>query len=250
MKLQRLKNELAAIWFIAAKDIKIYYSKPSVLMFGIMFPVFMFLSFLIRRQIGPAEVFGGLSSMTLFFMASSIGPVVIPLEKRQGTYDRFISAPLSLQALILGKTVPGLVFGIVIALLPLSIGLLFGSQIQNILILGVALLLGGLAFSTLGILLSSFQAERTGSVMIGMNFIRLPSLFVSGIFLPLNEMPQLFVPISLLSPLTYAHDLVNWSLDTGIPFFHWIFDIIGLVILSLLFLWLSIWLHERARRRT
>ena len=83
MKFRRLKNELAAIWFIAAKDIKIYYSKPPVLMFGIMFPVFMFLSFLVKRQISPAEAFGSLSSMTLFFMASSIGPVVIPLEKRQ-----------------------------------------------------------------------------------------------------------------------------------------------------------------------
>ena len=40
--LQQLRRSLA----IARKDIRIYYSKGPVVIFGLLFPVFLFLSFL------------------------------------------------------------------------------------------------------------------------------------------------------------------------------------------------------------
>jgi len=250
MKFRRIKNELSVMTLIAIKDIKIYYSKPPVIMFGLLWPSFMFLSFLIKRQLDPVEVFGGLSSITLFFMASSIGPVVIPIEKRQGTYDRFLSAPISLLALVLSKTLPGMIFGIIIALIPLIIGVVFGTSISNIPFFFLFLVLGGFCFSSLGILFSSFQVQNTGSIMIGTNLIRLPSLFISGIFLELNEIPLIILPLSFISPLTYANDLLNWSLSSEITALPWIIDIIALIAFSILFVFLSVRLHETARRKT
>ena len=132
MRHKRIQDEISALLLIASKDIRIYYSKPPVIMFGLIWPFFMFLSFFIKRQIDPVEVFGGLSSMALFFMASSIGPVVIPIERRQGTYDRFLSAPISLLALVLGKTLPGMIFGISVALVPLLIGFVLGAPLANL----------------------------------------------------------------------------------------------------------------------
>ncbi len=250
MRYKRIQDELSALLLIASKDIRIYYSKPPVIMFGLIWPFFMFLSFFIKRQIEPVEVFGGLSSMALFFMASSIGPVVIPIERRQGTYDRFLSAPISLFALVLGKTLPGMIFGISVALVPLLIGFVLGAPLANLPFIILFLVLGGFSFSALGILFSSFQVQSTGSVMIGTNFIRLPSLFISGIFLGLNELPVVILPLSFISPLTYAHDLLNWALDAEKAYLPWIIDIIGLVIFSLVFIRLSVMLHERARQKT
>jgi ABC-2 type transport system permease protein len=250
MERSRIQNEISALLLIASKDIKIYYSKPPVIMFGLIWPFFMFLSFFIKRQLEPVEVFGGLSSMALFFMASSIGPVVIPIERRQGTYDRFLSAPISLLALVLGKTLPGMLFGMSVAMVPLIIGLLFGAQLPNILFIILFLVLGGFSFSSLGILFSSFQVQSTGSVMIGTNFIRLPSLFISGIFIGLHELPLIVLPLSFISPLTYAHDLLNWSFQAENVFLPWIIDIVGLILFSLIFIILAVRLHERARRKT
>lgn len=248
MNKNKLINELNSMWVIAKKDIKIYYSKPPVLMFGLIWPLFMFLSFLVKRNVNSIEIFGNLVSMTLFFMASSIGPVVIPIEKRQGTYDRLLTAPLSLPYLIIGKTIPGMIFGIVIALVPLFIGILFGAEIVNLFLLSAGILIAGFSFSALGILFSSFQVQSTGSIMIGTNMIRLPSIFISGIFLPLNELPDIVLIFSILSPLTYFHDLNNWGFEAGIPFFPWAIDIIVLLGAGFLFIIGSVWLQERARR--
>ncbi|MHA1448298.1 MAG: ABC transporter permease [Candidatus Hodarchaeales archaeon] len=250
MDRERIKNEFSAMLLIAVKDIKIYYSKPPVIMFGLIWPFFMFLAFLIKRQMNPADVFGGLSSMALFFMASSIGPVIIPIEKRQGTYDRFLSAPISLFTLVLGKTIPGMVFGMCVALVPLVIGLFCGAQVPNLFFFILFLFLGGFSFSSLGILFSSFQVQSTGSVMIGTNFIRLPSLFISGIFLGLEELPAVILILSFISPLTYAHDLMNWSMGAESAYFPWIIDIAGLIVFSMLFVYGAIWLHEKARKET
>ena len=44
---QQLRRSLA----IARKDIRIYYSKGPVVIFGVLFPVFLFLSFTIGRHL-------------------------------------------------------------------------------------------------------------------------------------------------------------------------------------------------------
>jgi ABC-type multidrug transport system permease subunit len=41
-------------------------------------------------------LFGLLLALTTFFTASSAGPVIIPLERQMGTYDRLLAAPIVL----------------------------------------------------------------------------------------------------------------------------------------------------------
>ena len=72
--LQQMQRALA----IAKKDIRIYYSKGPVIVFGILFPVFLFLSFTIGRQLSFDFMIPGLLGMILFFTATSISPIVVP----------------------------------------------------------------------------------------------------------------------------------------------------------------------------
>ena len=44
-------REGGGAWVIAKKDMRIYYFKPPVLMSGVLTPVFMFLSFMVRRHL-------------------------------------------------------------------------------------------------------------------------------------------------------------------------------------------------------
>jgi len=91
----QLKTDLSASWAIAKKDMRIYYIKPGTFMFGILFPLFMFLSFAVGKNAPASTLIPGLISITILFSASSIGPMVIPTERRVKTFERLLSAPIS-----------------------------------------------------------------------------------------------------------------------------------------------------------
>ena len=90
MDARYLRLDLMAAWAIAKKDLKCYYARPGAVMFGIMFPLFMFLSFIVGRNIPVEEALPGLTSMVVMFSASSIGPFSIPIERRLKTFDRLL----------------------------------------------------------------------------------------------------------------------------------------------------------------
>ena len=155
--------------------------------------------------------------MTSFFTASSAGPVIIPLERRVGTYDRLLAAPMSLVTLLLGKALVGTFFAVLVSVVPLLVGVLWlRVPIANVALLVVGLPLSSLTFSAFGLLFASLPARSVGSVMMPSTLIRWPLLFVSGIFVPLTEMAPWARVLSFLSPLTYTQDLMNHAvLDLG-----------------------------------
>jgi len=118
-----LLSYLRSIALIAEKDMRIYYTKPPVLMFGFLFPLFMFLSFSLGRSADLHTLFPGLAAMFVFFVASSVGPLITPWEKRAGTYERLLSFPVTVNTLILGDVVAGMLYGIIINVIILAAGM-------------------------------------------------------------------------------------------------------------------------------
>ena len=114
------------------KNIRIYYTKAPVMIFGLLFPLFMFLSFYLGRGINLYFFFPGLLAMSLFFAASSVGPLITPWEKQAGTYERLLSFPVSIGTIILGDILAGMFFGIIINIIVLIVGLLFLNYSINI----------------------------------------------------------------------------------------------------------------------
>lgn len=209
-----MTRDLRASWAIAKKDIKIYYLTPPTLMFGILFPLFMFLSFAVGRNIPPGSLAPALISITLLFSASSIGPAVIPTERKVKTYDRLLSAPVSLYAIVVGKTLSGFIFSFIIGCLMTGLLImLFGAQLFSAVALLGGLTLGSLCFSMLGIMLAMLPRENSGDIMLLLNFIRLPLIFISGVFINVEGMPFWGQIASLLSPLTYSNELVRTAFE-------------------------------------
>ncbi len=66
----------------ARKDIRIYYRKAPVFIFGLILPTFLFFAFFVGRQLDISRYFPGFLAMTIFFTASSVGPLIIPWEKQ------------------------------------------------------------------------------------------------------------------------------------------------------------------------
>lgn len=244
---QRLQDELAQAWAVAVKDVRVYYLTPPMIMFGLLLPFFLFFSFSVKREIGAGVGMARLLALTTFFTASSAGPVIIPMERRTGTYDRLLAAPMSLAALLLGKTLVGAFFAIVVSLVPLLVGLLWlGVAVADAGLLLGGLVLGSLAFSAFGLAFASIPAQSVGNIMMPSTLIRWPLLFISGIFIPLGEMAPWARVLSYLSPLTYAQDLMNHAV-LGAGYLNPWLDLALLPLLIGLFLVPAARLHHRSR---
>lgn len=239
----RLFRALRVAWAIAEKDMRIYYVRPPSLMFGILFPFSMFLSFVIGRNMPIDRAIPILVSQTVFFAASSIGPISIPLERRIKTFDRFLSAPVSLLTVLIGKTLAGFIYGIGISLIPVVIGLaFFNSQVSNIFALTACLGLSALGFSAMGIMFASMPGTGPGQVMMPLNFVRIPLLFVSGVYIRVSELPYWGQMASLLSPLTHTIELARLGLG-GESFHGPLVNIAVLTVYIVVFLFVGIRFH-------
>ena len=245
--LQRIKDELSQALTVAVKDVRVYYLRPGMIMFGFLMPFFMFFSFSVRRQLGAEDGLARLLALTVFFTAAAAGPFIIPTERRIRTYDRLLAAPMSLITLLLGKTAVGAFFALAVSLVALIAGLLiFGVSIAQPGLLAAGLLLGALAFSTLGLVFGSIPTNNPGDVQMPSTLLRWGLMFISGVFIPLAEMAPAARAVAYLSPLTYAQDLMNQAVRGSGMINPWL-DMGVLLLTSILLLWPSIWLHKRAR---
>ncbi|MCP3951740.1 MAG: ABC transporter permease, partial [Desulfobacterales bacterium] len=195
---------------ILKKNARLYYLKPPVLIFGVLFPVFFFLAFKMGRPIAAKNVVPGMVAMALWFTASAVGPLVTPWERSAKTYERLISTPVSLQAILAGDVLSGFVFGTCLSVIPVLLGLvLTDASVGNLPLLIAGIVVGALNFASLGVLLAAPPASGPSNIMLLSNLVRLPLLFVSGIFLPIEQMPVWAQWIAPLSPLSYANALIQ-----------------------------------------
>jgi len=91
-----INDSLNRIWILSKKNISLYVKKGPVLIFGLLFPFFMTLSWAIGRAIPINHMFIGIVSMTSFFTATAISPVVLPIETREKSLERILVSPISL----------------------------------------------------------------------------------------------------------------------------------------------------------
>ncbi|MEI7434952.1 MAG: ABC transporter permease [Methanomicrobiales archaeon] len=205
---------LRGIVVITGKNMRLYYTKPPVLMFGLLFPLFMFFAFFVGRHLDLTTYFPAFLAMMLFFTASSVGPLITPWEKREKTYERLLSYPVTQDSIILGDVVAGAVFGIGISLLVWIASTLFISVgITNWGLFILAFILGTLSCAALGALLASPASDSPPNIMILSNLIRFPLIFISGIFVPLGQMEGWALTLAYCSPLTYLVDLFNAAMS-------------------------------------
>jgi len=229
-------EEIRRSWAITVKDVKVYYLRPPALMFGILFPIALFFTFIAGRNMPSNRLIPVLTAQTVFWSSSSIGPVAIPMERRMRTFERFLSAPISLISVLWGKMMAGVIFGIGITAVATGVGLSWiGQPVSNPIALILGIGLSAMAYSAMGILFASIPTGSPGEVIIPLNFFRIPLMFVSGLFIPLDAMPQPSVYLSYLSPLTHTLDLIGIGIGRA-SFFGWEANI------GVLFIWIIIFL--------
>ena len=237
-------NFFRGIVVVTEKNIRIYYTKAPVMIFGLLFPLFMFISFYLGRRLDLLLFFPGFLGMSLFFTSSSVGPLVTPWEKQAGTFERLLSFPVSINTVIFGDVAAGMVFGIIINLIVLSAGLLLlGCQIKLFFLI-TGIVLASFCFSSLGVLLASPSVRSPSHIMMFSSLIRFPLIFISGIFIPLESMERAGRIVSYMSPVTYLVDIFNFSFR-GEHFNRLVVDFTALFIFSVVFLFFANKFHKR-----
>ncbi len=226
------------------KNIRIYYTKAPVMIFGLLFPLFMFLSFYLGRGINLHFFFPGFLAMSLFFTASSVGPLITPWEKQAGTYERLLSFPVSINTIILGDIAAGMIFGIIINIIVIIISQVFLNYSIDIFILLTGILLASFCFSSLGVLLASPSVRAPSHIMMFSSLIRFPLIFISGIFIPLENLHGIARILTYLSPITYLVDIFNFSFK-GESSISLIIDFAALFAFTVVFIYLSNRFHKR-----
>lgn len=232
---------------IAKKNLRIYYAKGPVIIFGILLPFFFFLAFWLGRKMHPIMLGTGLVGMAIWFTSTSISPVITPWETRTKTLERLISSPIGHSWILLGDTLASALIGIVMTTIPLSIALIFLKlTVATPITLTLGLILASLCFSSIGVLMASLPTDTPADVMMLSSLVKFPIIFISGIFIPVTELPKWGQIISHISPLTYLTDLTRKSLGGGGTLWpSQTLDILILLTFFLIFVALAIVAHRR-----
>jgi ABC-2 type transport system permease protein len=240
-----LSEQVRRSWAIAKKDIRIYYIKGPVLIFGVLMPLFMFLAFLMGgRQLPLSFLVSGLVGMTLFFTATAVSPAIFPWEGQAKTLERLASCPITVEAIVFGDMIASIIFGIAITLITVAIGLMLGLPLLHGITLLAAILLAAICFSAIGMLLAVPPTNTPSNIMMLSSLVKFPLVFISGIFVPLEQMPFWGLAFSYISPLTYFTDLVRYSFTASHFFPIWA-DLGALVVFTLVFTVITMYLHTR-----
>jgi len=235
-------EQLERAFAIAKKDLRIYYKRGPVVIFGLIMPLFLFLAFSIGRSMPVEQLFTGLLAMTIFFSSMSIGPAIVPFEARSRTLERLISAPVSVWAIFIGDVIASFVYGLLISTVPVIIGLALGVNMGNSLVLCLGVILAALCFASFGVLLSAYPpTDVPSTVMMVSNLVKFPLVFISGVFIPIQGWGRI---IACISPLTYFTDLVDYCTQ-GSSYYSVFVDFVALIGFTLLFLIAAIKIHEK-----
>ena len=209
------RDDLRGIFYIALKDLRAYYLKPPNLSWGIIFPLAFTLAFYIRQPGDFQALMPGLLGLTILFGSTSMAAIVITFERRIGALERLFLAPISLPALVLGKIVGSMAFGLVTTLMVLVVAVaVLGLSPGHWGLLGLALLLSALSSSTLGAFISVSVREVFEAQTLS-NLFRFPMIFLCGVFVPLPTLPPVLRVLARLLPLTYSVEAIRRAFMGG-----------------------------------
>jgi ABC-2 type transport system permease protein len=231
-----LTDPLIKAFYIAVKDARVYYFKAPNFTFGLLIPVSLYIAFSMAGNISPVLIVAGLSSLAMLFGTTSIEAVAVVLEKQTGTFDRLLVAPVSLFTIILGKTIAGFFFGLILAAITIfPLAAFSGVTVMNPVLAIIAVAFASMAFSALGII-TSVYAKWVPDAQMYANFLRFPMTFLSGTFAALETYPWQLQVVSRFLPLTYSVEALRNSITSSVVTNMYLIDIAALFTFTVVFL--------------
>lgn len=145
---------------------------------------------------------GGMISMVVVMVLTSLS---VAREREFGTFDQLLVAPFTPGEILLAKSLPSLVFGIVDSLLLVAGGVWWfgvpfrGSPVALVLVLFLFMA----SIVGVGLLISSLSTTMQQALLGSFVFI-MPTVILSGFTTPIENMPSWLQAATLANPLRYV----------------------------------------------
>lgn len=147
------------------------------------------------------------------------------------SFDELLMSPVSLQSIIMGKALIGVLRGLISSLAILAVGVILAPTLTVSPLFIFALLLSCFVFALFGVLvafvINSHQGMSTFSTLV-----ILPMTFLCGTFFSLSQLPDVAKALLYFLPLTHSSELLRATV-LGQPF-PWL-PLIGLLSFGLVF---------------
>ena len=157
--------------------------------------------------------------MVLGVLTMLLSAMAIVKEREQGTIEQLVVTPIRSTELIVGKLLPFVAVGAVVATL-VSLAAVFGFGIPfrgnplDLVGMGLLFLMSSLG---LGLLVSTVSATQQ-QAMLSTTLILMPSFLLGGVFYPITNMPHWAQLIANVTPIRYFVVMVRGVFLKGADF--------------------------------
>jgi ABC-2 type transport system permease protein len=185
----------------------------------------------------------GLAAMMVTFMLSIISFVH---ERTASTLDRLLSTPVTEGEIVAGYAMAFGLVGLIQSIVIITAAvLLFQITIHgSVLLVLVIVFVFGVGTQGLGFLLSSLAKNEFQAIQF-FPIILFPSILLSGVFWPIEAVPELIRPVSSFIPLTYAVDAMRSVMIRGWGIGNVWLDIVVLSAFAIVMLALSAYVLKK-----
>lgn len=246
---------MSVIYIMWLRQIKKYFRSRSRIIGSLGQPLLFLLAFgfgfgSIYKRAGAGNYMDflapGIILMSVLFTAIFSGIDLI-WDRQFGFLKETMVAPVSRLQIMLGKTFGGATVATIQGIIVFVLTLLVGFRPQNLFMLPVALIivfLVALLFTSLGIALASTMEDMQGFQLI-INFLVMPTFFLSGALFPLQGVPKLLDIIASIDPLSYGVDGLRYSFLYSTTTFGIATDLTVLAVITAVLLGLGSYLFDR-----
>jgi ABC-2 type transport system permease protein len=227
-------NGLALVGHQFRYDQKAFWRNPASVFFTVMFPVILFLILGIVFSGEEVDVRGGIEATTYYVPAIMSLAIIsatmqtlamtLVIAREDGRLKRGRGTPMPPWVFIAGRVGNAIVVALMMLALLAAIGAaLFGVDVpwDRLPAILLALVVGAASFCCLGIALTAAIPSQDAAAAI-VNAMLLPLYFLSGVFIPEDQLPSGVIAFADLFPVRhFFHAFFDAYVPAGGPAVSW-----------------------------
>jgi ABC-2 type transport system permease protein len=237
-------------------DQKAFWRNPASVFFTVMFPVILFLILALVFSGEDVDVRGGIDATTYYVPAIMSLAIIsatmqtlamtLVIAREDGRLKRGRGTPMPPWVFIAGRVGNSIVVALMMLVLLAAIGVLFGADVPwgRLPAILLTLVVGAAAFCCLGIALTALIPSQDAAAAI-VNALLLPLYFLSGVFIPEDQLPDGVITFADLFPIRHFFDaFFDAYVPAGGPAVSWdnlaivaLWGLAGLVLAIKFFRW-------------
>jgi ABC-2 type transport system permease protein len=153
-----------------------------------------------------------------FFFTFLLSAVSFLRERTTGTLERLMASPLRRSELVVGYLAGFGVFAliqavVIIAFTVFVLNVKYTGNIATIFLIEAMLVIVSVS---LGLFISAFARTELQAIQF-IPVVLVPQIFLSGLLVPVDQLPDVLRPFSVIMPLTYANEAMRAVMIKGFP---------------------------------